>query len=188
MKAAGDLKFRHLPTNGGGPALTAFLGNNAQVLVSSISASIDQIKAGKARAAGDVRRQARGVGAGRADHEGARLRPRILSLGRHVRAEGHAGSRSSTKLRQVLNQAAHSDLFKTAITNIGAGARLSGPARVREVLGRGRRAHRSRRARDRPGAGVARQMLVIPDAEAGIQIQERQSVDLPGSGLRRAPE
>src|SRR6185312_3035478 len=49
MKAAGDLKFRHLPTNGGGPALTAFLGNNAQVLVSSISASINQIKAGKAR-------------------------------------------------------------------------------------------------------------------------------------------
>src|SRR4051795_579502 len=49
MKAAGDLKFRHLPTNGGGPALTSFLGNNAQVLVSSISASINQIKAGKAR-------------------------------------------------------------------------------------------------------------------------------------------
>src|SRR5664279_4968312 len=40
---------RHLPTNGGGPALTAFLGNNSQVLVSSISASLAQIKAGKAR-------------------------------------------------------------------------------------------------------------------------------------------
>jgi tripartite-type tricarboxylate transporter receptor subunit TctC len=49
MKAAGGLKFRHLPTNGGGPALTAFLGNNAQVLVSSISASLAQIKAGKAK-------------------------------------------------------------------------------------------------------------------------------------------
>jgi tripartite-type tricarboxylate transporter receptor subunit TctC len=49
MKAAGGLKMRHLPTNGGGPALTAFLGNNAQVLVSSISASLNQIKAGKAR-------------------------------------------------------------------------------------------------------------------------------------------
>src|SRR4029077_10350873 len=30
--AAGDLKLRHLPTQGGGPALTAFLGNNSQVL------------------------------------------------------------------------------------------------------------------------------------------------------------
>jgi tripartite-type tricarboxylate transporter receptor subunit TctC len=49
MKAAGDLKMRHLPTNGGGPALTAFLGNNSQVLVSSISAANNQIKAGKAR-------------------------------------------------------------------------------------------------------------------------------------------
>jgi tripartite-type tricarboxylate transporter receptor subunit TctC len=49
MKAAGGLKLRHLPTNGGGPALTAFLGNNSQVLVSSISAANNQIKAGKAR-------------------------------------------------------------------------------------------------------------------------------------------
>ena len=39
-KAAGDLKLRHLPTQGGGPALTAFLGNNAQVLVSSVSAAM----------------------------------------------------------------------------------------------------------------------------------------------------
>jgi tripartite-type tricarboxylate transporter receptor subunit TctC len=49
MKAAGGLKMRHLPTNGGGPALTSFLGNNAQVLVSSISASLAQIKGGKAK-------------------------------------------------------------------------------------------------------------------------------------------
>jgi tripartite-type tricarboxylate transporter receptor subunit TctC len=49
MKAAGGLKLRHLPTNGGGPALTALLGNNAQALVSSVSASLAQIKAGKAR-------------------------------------------------------------------------------------------------------------------------------------------
>ena len=48
-KAAGDLKLRHLPTAGGGPALTALLGNNSQVLVSSISASMVQIRAGKAR-------------------------------------------------------------------------------------------------------------------------------------------
>ena len=40
----------HLPTNGGGPALTAILGNNSQVLVSSIAAASGQIKAGKLRA------------------------------------------------------------------------------------------------------------------------------------------
>jgi tripartite-type tricarboxylate transporter receptor subunit TctC len=49
LKAAGGLKMRHLPTNGGGPALTAFLGNNAQVLVSSVSACLAQVKAGKAK-------------------------------------------------------------------------------------------------------------------------------------------
>jgi tripartite-type tricarboxylate transporter receptor subunit TctC len=49
MKAA-DIKLRHLPTNGGGPALTAVLGNNAQMLVSSIAAANAQLKAGKLRA------------------------------------------------------------------------------------------------------------------------------------------
>ena len=49
MKAAG-VKLRHLPTNGGGPALTALLGNNSQILVSSIAAASGQIKAGKLRA------------------------------------------------------------------------------------------------------------------------------------------
>jgi tripartite-type tricarboxylate transporter receptor subunit TctC len=48
MKAAG-IQMRHLPTNGGGPALTALIGNNSQVLVSSIAAANTQIKAGKAR-------------------------------------------------------------------------------------------------------------------------------------------
>ena len=49
MMAAGGLKLRHLPTNGGGPALTALLGNNSAILVSSVSACLAQIKAGKAR-------------------------------------------------------------------------------------------------------------------------------------------
>ncbi len=42
-----DIQMRHLPTAGGGPALTAILGNNAQVLVSSIAAANAQMKAGK---------------------------------------------------------------------------------------------------------------------------------------------
>ncbi len=49
MNAAG-IKMRHLPTNGGGPALTALLGNNAQVLASSVAAANTHIKAGKLRA------------------------------------------------------------------------------------------------------------------------------------------
>ena len=45
-----EIKLRHLPTNGGGPALTALLGNNSQALVSSIAAANAQLKAGKLRA------------------------------------------------------------------------------------------------------------------------------------------
>ena len=49
MNAAG-IQMKHLPTAGGGPALTAILGNNSQVLVSSIAAANTQMKAGKLRA------------------------------------------------------------------------------------------------------------------------------------------
>jgi tripartite-type tricarboxylate transporter receptor subunit TctC len=49
MQAAG-IQMRHLPTAGGGPALNAILGNNAQVLVSSIAAANAQMRAGKLRA------------------------------------------------------------------------------------------------------------------------------------------
>ena len=48
-KAAGGLKLRHLPTNGGGPAITAILGNNAQCTTQSVSATLAHIKAGKLR-------------------------------------------------------------------------------------------------------------------------------------------
>jgi tripartite-type tricarboxylate transporter receptor subunit TctC len=48
MKSAG-LQLRHLPTNGGGPALTALLGNNANVAILSLSGALAQIKAGKLR-------------------------------------------------------------------------------------------------------------------------------------------
>ena len=49
-KAAGGLKLRHLPTNGGGPAITAVLGNNAQASAQAVSATLSHIKAGKLRA------------------------------------------------------------------------------------------------------------------------------------------
>jgi tripartite-type tricarboxylate transporter receptor subunit TctC len=49
-KAAGIPTMRHLPTNGGGPAITALLGNNAQVSTQTLSASLSHVKAGKLRA------------------------------------------------------------------------------------------------------------------------------------------
>ena len=66
MKAAG-IKMRHLPTNGGGPALTALLGNNSQVLASSVAAANAQIKAGKIRALACFSDKRAGLAARRAD-------------------------------------------------------------------------------------------------------------------------
>jgi tripartite-type tricarboxylate transporter receptor subunit TctC len=48
-KATGPLKLRHLPTSGGGPAITAILGNNAQVSAQSVGATLAHVKAGKLR-------------------------------------------------------------------------------------------------------------------------------------------
>ena len=48
-KAAGDLKMRHLPTNGGGPAVTAVLGGNVNFFMSPTSIALPHIRAGKVR-------------------------------------------------------------------------------------------------------------------------------------------
>ena len=116
--AAGGLKLRHLPTNGGGPALTALLGNNSQALVSSVSASMAQIKAGKARPL--------------ALFGGARSKalpevPTLNELGYNVEyylwvgmfAPKGTPNTVTTYLRDALNKAAHADQFKTALANLG---------------------------------------------------------------------
>jgi len=48
-KSAGDLKMRHLPTNGGGPAVTAVLGGNVNFFMSPTSIALPHIKSGKVR-------------------------------------------------------------------------------------------------------------------------------------------
>jgi len=49
-KAAGNLQMRHLPTTGGGPAITAVLGGNASFFMSPTSIALPHIKSGKVRA------------------------------------------------------------------------------------------------------------------------------------------
>jgi tripartite-type tricarboxylate transporter receptor subunit TctC len=117
MKAAG-IQMRHLPTNGGGPALTAILGNNSQVLVSSIVAASGQIKAGKLRALACF-------GARRA----ASLPdvPTLKELGYDVEFSLWVGLFAPkgtpdpiiARLREATGQAATGEQFRTAIKNIG---------------------------------------------------------------------
>ena len=116
--AAGSLKMRHLPTAGGGPALTALLGNNSQVLASSISAAMAQIKAGKVRPLAMF-------GAERA--KSLPDVPTMKELGYNVEyylwvglfAPKGTSDTIITYLRDNIKKAAHSPQFATALTNLG---------------------------------------------------------------------
>jgi tripartite-type tricarboxylate transporter receptor subunit TctC len=118
LKAAGGLKMRHLPTNGGGPALTAFLGNNAQVLVSSVSACLAQVKAGKARPLALF-------GANRS--KALPDVPTMKELGYNVEyylwvgmfAPKGTPANVVAYLRTNLQKAAATEQFKTAMANLG---------------------------------------------------------------------
>jgi tripartite-type tricarboxylate transporter receptor subunit TctC len=127
MKAAGDLKLRHLPTNGGGPALTALIGNNAQVMVSSISAANAQIVAGKAKPLAMF-------GAERST--ALRDVPTMKELGYDIEyylwvglfAPKATPDKVTSYLRAAIDKAAHSKSFRTALGRLGQDlAYLDGP-------------------------------------------------------------
>ena len=126
-KATGPLKLRHLPTNGGGPAITAILGNNAQVTTQSISATLQHIKAGKLRPLANF-----------ADKRSARLPdvPTLKELGYDVEYYLWVGIFTPkgtpapvvTTLRTAIGKAVHTDAFKTVLENVGQDlAYLDGP-------------------------------------------------------------
>jgi tripartite-type tricarboxylate transporter receptor subunit TctC len=117
MKAAG-IQMRHLPTNGGGPALTAILGNNSQVLVSSIAAAMGQIKAGKLRALASFgkRRAASLPDVPTLKESGYDVE---FSLWVGLFAPKATPDPAIARLREATRQAAATEQFKTAIHNIG---------------------------------------------------------------------
>ena len=127
-KATGPLKLRHLPTNGGGPAIIAILGNNAQVTTQSVSATLPHIKAGKLRPL--------------ATFGGTRSTkvlpdvPTLKELGYDVEyylwigifAPNGTPPAIVTTLRAALGKAAQSDQFTAALANAGQElAYLDGP-------------------------------------------------------------
>ncbi len=117
-RAAGGLQFRHLPTTGGAPAMTALLGNNAQILASSIGTALPHIKSGKARPLATT--GARRPGA-LADL------PTLKELGYDVEFYlwvGMFAPRGTPEpviatLRKLIRDAVATDQFKTLLANIG---------------------------------------------------------------------
>ena len=116
--AIGGLKMRHLPTNGGGPAITAVLGNNAQVTAQTVSASLQHIKSGKLRALALF---------GTARSKALPDVPTFKELGFNVEYALWVGIFAPkgtpadivTLLNSSINKAAHSDQFKTTLANVG---------------------------------------------------------------------
>jgi tripartite-type tricarboxylate transporter receptor subunit TctC len=117
-KAAGGLKLRHLPTNGGGPAIAAILGGNVQCTAQSISASLTHIRAGKLRPL--------------AAYSAARSKilpdvPTLKELGYDVEYYLWVGlfAPKGVPLQIVsilsagIDKAAHSPQFTSALTNLG---------------------------------------------------------------------
>jgi tripartite-type tricarboxylate transporter receptor subunit TctC len=126
-KAVGGLKLRHLPTNGGGPAITAILGNNAQVSAQSVSATLTHIKAGKLRPLASF---------GATRSKALPDVPTLKDLGYDIEyylwvgifAPKATPANVTAILRAAINKAAHSALFITAMTNLGQElAYLDGP-------------------------------------------------------------
>jgi len=117
MKASG-IKLRHLPTNGGGPALTALLGNNSQILVSSIAAASGQIKGGKLRPLG-VFAPTRATAL--PDVPTMKEQGYDLEFYLWVGLFAPKGTPDAviTTLRPLVKQVAESETFKTAMKNIG---------------------------------------------------------------------
>lgn len=117
-KATGIPKMRHLPTNGGGPAITALLGNNAQVSTQTVSATLQHVKAGKLRPL--------------ASFGGTRSKslpdvPTLKELGYDVEyylwvgifAPKGTPTNIVSTLSGAIEKAAASDAFKAAIANAG---------------------------------------------------------------------
>jgi tripartite-type tricarboxylate transporter receptor subunit TctC len=117
-KAAGGLQLRHLPTNGGGPALTALLGNNAQIGVISVSGSLAQVKAGKLRPL---------VLLGGKRSKALPDVPTMKELGYDLEyylwvgifAPKNTPNNAVTTLRSAIDKAVHTDHFNTQLANLG---------------------------------------------------------------------
>jgi tripartite-type tricarboxylate transporter receptor subunit TctC len=116
--AAGGLQLRHLPTPGGGPAITAVLGNNAQFFMSPSSIALSQIKAGKLRPLA-----VSGAGRSKALPDVPTFRESGIELEYYfwvgLFAPKNTPEPVIKTLRTAVDTAAHSDQFKTALANLG---------------------------------------------------------------------
>ena len=141
-----------------GPALTAFLGNNSQVLVSSISASLAQIKAGKAKPLALF---------GATRSKALPDVPTMKELGYNIEyylwvglfAPKGTPANVVTYLRTNVGKAVHTDQFKTAMANLGQELGYLDQPEFAKFWDADAATHRSRGQRHRPRAGITERTL-----------------------------
>jgi tripartite-type tricarboxylate transporter receptor subunit TctC len=117
LKGSG-LQLRHLPTSGGGPALTALLGNNSNVAILALSGALAQIKAGKLRPLALM-------GGSRAS--AVPNVPTMKELGYDLEyylwvgifAPKNTPQNAVTVLRSAIGKAANSDRYRATLKNLG---------------------------------------------------------------------
>jgi len=117
-KATGVAKLRHLPTNGGGPAITALLGNNVQMSIQAVSATSAHVKSGKLRPLSCF---------GATRTKSLPDVPTMKQLGYDVEyylwvglfAPKGTPAPVLDTLSKAIDRAGSSDAFKTALTNLG---------------------------------------------------------------------
>jgi tripartite-type tricarboxylate transporter receptor subunit TctC len=117
-KSAGNLQMRHLPTNGGGPAVTAVLGGNVSFFMSPTSIALSHIRAGKV--------QALAVSSGKRVKALADV-PTFKELGYDLEYYFWVGMFAPkgtpapiiNTLRDGFNKAAHSKQFLDTLENLG---------------------------------------------------------------------
>ena len=120
-KATGMPKLRHLPTAGGGPAVTAVLGRNVQMTTQTVSATIAHIKSGKLRALASF---------GTARNKALPDVPTLKELGYDLEyylwvglfAPKGTPAAVVAALGTAIETAARSDQFKATIDNLGLSA------------------------------------------------------------------
>jgi tripartite-type tricarboxylate transporter receptor subunit TctC len=117
-KAAGLSQLRHLPTAGGGPAITALLGNNSQASTQTVLATLPHLKAGKLRALASF-----GAERSKALPDVPTLKERGYDVVYYLwvglfAPKGTAAGIVST-LGSAIDKAAASPQFTAAIANIG---------------------------------------------------------------------
>jgi len=110
--------MRHLPTAGGGPAIIAVLGNNAQLTTQTVQATLSHVKSGKLRALASFGTERSKVLPDVPTMKELGYDVTLLSLGGSVRPEGHA-SPDHLDAERGHRQGGGSPQFNGPLANIG---------------------------------------------------------------------